>query len=205
MSEQTPAPEGARIGTVAEETARLVEAFAAWSTSQRGGSAAAAGGHGDRDRHHRDGTRAYAGRPGAADGSGAAGAGSRGRPAGPGPRADGEDRSGDAPEDGPRCESCGAQTGVGRAESCGVCPVCRGISWLRTVHPETIDRLADVAGMLAETLREVAREARPGTGGPEDETADTAPRRGASVQRILVEDDEETDDDMHDTGKRTRQ
>ena len=201
MTEQTPAPEGARIGTVAEETARLVEAFAVWSTTQR--SARAAGdqdedrdGHGSAS-HEGESPRGYAGRPGA-----------------PGPSVP---VGGEA---GPRCESCGAENGVGRAASCGVCPLCQGISWLRTVHPETLERIADVAGMLTETLREVARQARPAPRGPEDETSDPTPGRGASVQHIPVEDDEDdepvvghdrgTSDtqethDTHDTGKRTRQ
>ncbi len=45
---------------------------------------------------------------------------------------------------------------VGEATTCAVCPVCRGILWVRTLSPETIDRLADLASAAATSLRELA-------------------------------------------------
>lgn len=149
------------VGSVAEEAARLVEAFAAWS-----GTHAAA----DRGREGDDEPYADRARPGDPDGS------AEGRDA---PDGTGEERL---------CPTCGAQAGVGRAASCGVCPVCQGIAWLRTVRPETLDRLADLAGALTDTLREVAREAARGR--PQDGTTGGAHHPGASVQDIPVADDD---------------
>ncbi|HET7660837.1 MAG TPA: hypothetical protein VFK66_10660 [Oryzihumus sp.] len=149
------------VGSVAEEAARLVEAFAAWS-----------GTHAAADRAREGDDAPYA---------------DRSHPRDPGGNA--EDR--DAPDgtgDGRQCPTCGAQAGVGRAASCGVCPVCQGIAWLRTVRPETLDRLADLAGALTDTLREVAREAARGR--PQDGTTGGAQHPGASVQDIPVADDD---------------
>ena len=87
-----------------------------------------------------------------------------------------------------RCSSCGAENGIGQAVVCQLCPVCQGIGLLRSVRPETVDRLADLAGVVATTLRDLAthhREAR-------DRGPDARP--GASrVQDIRIEDDDEPD------------
>lgn len=162
MTDQSTGPEQAAppVGSVAEEAARLVEAFAAWS-----------GTHAAADRAREDDDEPYAGHA---------------RPGDPG----GSDQGPDAPEgtgEGQQCPTCGAQAGVGRAASCGVCPVCQGIAWLRTLRPETLDRLADLAGALTDTLREVAREAARGR--PQGGTTGGAHHAGASVQDIPVEDD----------------
>jgi len=143
MTDQSTGREQAAppVGSVAEEAARLVEAFAAWS-----------------------GTHAAADRARADDGA---------------PEGSGQGR---------QCPTCGAQAGVGQAASCGVCPVCQGIAWLRTVRPETLDRLADLAGALTDTLREVAREVARGR--PQGGTAGGAHHPGASVQDIPVADDD---------------
>ena len=94
-----------------------------------------------------------------------------------------------------------------------MCPICQGIALLRTVRPETVDRLADLAGAVAATLREVsahvrtgahepgapadgsdgpaagrAGAGRTGTGGP------GAPRGPATVQDIPVDDGDSTDE-----------
>ncbi|GAA1234504.1 hypothetical protein [Oryzihumus leptocrescens] len=166
MTDQSTGREQAAppVGSVAEEAARLVEAFAAWS----GRHAAAPRAAGEDDDEPGD-DEPYAGR-GDASGS-----------------AEGED----APEgsgEGRQCPTCGAQAGVGKAASCGVCPVCQGIAWLRTVRPETLDRLADLAGALTDTLREVAREAAHGR--PQGGTTGGAQHPGASVQDIPVADDD---------------
>ena len=87
-----------------------------------------------------------------------------------------------------RCPTCGAQDGAGQAVVCQLCPVCQGIGLLRSVRPETVDRLADLAGALAATLREVAASRRYAT--PPDGARDGAAERGAGrVQDIPVEDD----------------
>jgi hypothetical protein len=100
------------------------------------------------------------------------------------------------------CEHCGAENGAGRAIVCGLCPVCQGIALLRSVRPETVDRLADLAGVLAGTLRDLADHRRaaagstgaPGTGGANAGAhsggPDAGPRHTRSrVQDIAVDDE----------------
>jgi hypothetical protein len=73
--------------------------------------------------------------------------------------------------------------------------VCQGIGLLCSVRPETVDRLADLAGALAATLREVAGNRRSATphDGAGDGAGDGAAERGAGrVQDIPVEDDGDT-------------
>jgi hypothetical protein len=85
-----------------------------------------------------------------------------------------------------RCEACGAANGVGQAVVCQLCPVCQGIGLLRSVRPETVDRLADLAGAVAATLRDIATQHR----GDAQEQA-REPRTGASrVQDIRIEDED---------------
>jgi hypothetical protein len=86
-----------------------------------------------------------------------------------------------------------------------VCPICQGIALLRAVRPETVDRLADLAGALAATLRDVAASGRTADGNHR-RTGSTAPGThepawGASaaggratVQDIPVHDGETTDE-----------
>ena len=167
MTDQSSGREQAAppVGSVAEEAARLVEAFAAWSGTHAAADRAPADDGPDDDEP-------YADRPGEGDRPG----GARGE--------DAADRAGE----GRLCPTCGAQAGVGKAASCGVCPVCQGIAWLRTVRPETLDRLADLAGALTDTLREVAREAARAR--PQGGTTGGAHHPGASVQDIPVADDD---------------
>ena len=100
---------------------------------------------------------------------------------------------------------------MGRAVSCQVCPICQGIALLRTVRPETVDRLADLAGAVAATLRDVAAQSgrraragdpadggrpRSGRAGPGDRNRldRGAPRGPATVQDIPVDDGDSTDE-----------
>jgi hypothetical protein len=100
-----------------------------------------------------------------------------------------------APEDGGQdgaphpCPTCGAQNGAGQAVVCQLCPVCQGLGLLRSVRPETVDRLADLAGALAATLREVAANRRA--------TARPSGAEGGAgrVQDIPVDEDEDEDGD----------
>jgi hypothetical protein len=83
------------------------------------------------------------------------------------------------------CEKCGAADGAGQAVVCRLCPVCQGIGLLRSVRPETVDRLADLAGAVAATLRDVADQRR-------HDAPDPTPGQGAKrppVQDIPVEDE----------------
>ena len=108
---------------------------------------------------------------------------------GPAPREAADEGRPDG-ERGGRCASCGAQDGVGRAVTCQLCPVCQGIGLLRAVRPETVDRLADLAGALAATLRDIAGARRADTG---TATSASTPHRGADtrVQDISIEDEDE--------------
>ena len=195
-------------GTVADETARLVEALGVWATSVSPSS----------------GTTTTAPPPPPPQAPAAATATPQTPPGSSyddpvdDPAAheraapEQEQRHG-APDDGGRCGHCGARIGVGQAVSCQVCPICQGIALLRTVRPETVDRLADLAGSVAATLREVAAHVRtrapePGApaGGPNGHPAGGAgaaqtgtggpgaPRGPATVQDIPVGDGDSSDE-----------
>jgi hypothetical protein len=75
--------------------------------------------------------------------------------------------------------------------TCQLCPVCQGIGLLRSVRPETVDRLADLAGALAATLRDIAgqRRADGGSGHPSSPAPSTPPTR-SRVQDIAVDDED---------------
>lgn len=190
----------AAAGTVADEAARLIEALGAWATAApptagaRTAARPADDGQEDGDR----GTGPAAPTP---DDPGAPYDGPGAPYDDPGTAGRGEDPAGAA-----RCEHCGAGTGVGRSISCQVCPICQGIALLRAVRPETVDRLADLAGALAATLRDVAASGRT-TGGDHRHRPGHAaagahePAWGAStaggratVQDIPVHDGETTDE-----------
>jgi hypothetical protein len=95
--------------------------------------------------------------------------------------------AGDTGSTGPRCESCGAENGVGQAVTCQLCPVCQGIGLLRSVRPETVDRLADLAGALAATLRDIAGQRRAAG----DATSPRGkPSPASRVQDIAVDDED---------------
>jgi hypothetical protein len=153
------ADEESPVGSVAEEAARLLDALGGWAA--RAGYAAEPG-----RRHTAEpGTRHTAD---SADGATAQA--ETGHPA--------------AHPSG-HCEKCGAADGAGQAVVCRLCPVCQGIGLLRSVRPETVDRLADLAGAIAATLRDVADQRR-------HDAPDGAPGQGRSrprVQDIPVEDE----------------
>jgi hypothetical protein len=178
MTEQSPSP----IGTVAQEAARLIEDMAtmARASCSRG-----------------DDPSRYAGEPAQ-------------EPVWPDPpdeAAPKQDR--EAQDRQPQgsgangmtaegtCSQCGADRdanpGDGSASNCTFCPLCRGIGLLRSVRPETVDLLADLAMSVAAGLREVAVWSR-----ASDTTSPAASRSGgpadpdrAPVQDIPVDDDSE--------------
>jgi hypothetical protein len=157
------------VGSVAEEAARLLDALGGWASSTQAGyaarSAPSAASRAE-DGSEEDGA-------GQADGS-------------PSPAGGTASRAGTHET---RCESCGAENGMGQAITCQLCPVCQGIGLLRSVRPETVDRLADLAGALAATLRDIAGQRRA--------DADPSPRKPSSqstrtrVQDITVDDEDE--------------
>jgi hypothetical protein len=191
---QDTAADRAAAGIVADETARLVEALGVWATSvspTSGTSARPTSGTSARPTSGTSaptasGTSAPAGSASAPEAPSAPTDTSRQNPSGTSDDHAPDDsgaRDGSAAEEEPRseasygvgrCGHCGAETGVGRTVSCQVCPICQGIALLRTVRPETVDRLADVAGAVAATLREVAAHVRTGAHQP------GAPADGAS-------------------------
>lgn len=162
------------VGTVAEETARLVEALGDWARSATAGEAA-----------QPDQAAPDQAAPDQADHAG------RGDDAGeaaqPGGGSAAEDQAGTRHTRG--CERCGG-TGLaaGEAITCQLCPVCQGIALLRAVRPETVERLADLAGALSGVLRDIATE-RAGQGAPT--RPEPPPRHGQRVQDISVDDEDD--------------
>jgi hypothetical protein len=150
------------VGTVAEEAARLLDALGGWASTTQAG---------------------YAARTAPSPASPDEGA----------PEGDGSDDSASAPHANGHtstCESCGAENGVGQAVTCQLCPVCQGIGLLRSVRPETVDRLADLAGALAATLRDIAGQRRADAGdAPTKKSSHQSSR--TRVQDIVVDDEDE--------------
>jgi len=95
------------------------------------------------------------------------------------------------------CSHCGAErgdaAGDGVSSNCTFCPVCRGIGLLRSVRPETVDLLADLAMSVAASLREVALRSRasdPASSAASTPGAPADPDR-PPVQDIPVDDESE--------------
>lgn len=153
------------VGTVAQEAARLLDALGGWASSTQAGYAA--------------GT---APSPAAPDDDG---------PHDSAPDEGGPDR---VRFDGPahRCESCGAENGMGQAVTCQLCPVCQGIGLLRSVRPETVDRLAELAAALAATLRDISGQRRSDAGDAPSRKSSSRAARGR-VQDITVDDEDEVE------------
>jgi hypothetical protein len=184
MTEQS----ASAIGTVAQEAARLIEDMAAMARS---------------GTSQRNDPGPYAGEPaqGSAspdrpDASDAAGAGGEAGDHETGKRQAGEHTTGDhGARDEPSagvCSQCGAEVD-GIPASCRICPLCRGIALLRSVRPETVDLLADLAMSLAASLRDVAMRSRASDQASSARTASGGPADGdrAPVQDIQVDDESE--------------
>jgi hypothetical protein len=147
---------------VAEETARLLEALGGWADGLRGQG---------------DETASYAA-------SSAPGDDRNGAAATDEQQAQGG-RHGGAPQPA-RCEHCGVTSRAGEALACQLCPVCQGIALLRTVRPETVERLADLAAALSGALRDLAADRFGQSSAPPQ-----PPPRGHRVQDIVVDDEDE--------------
>ena len=94
------------------------------------------------------------------------------------------------------CSYCGcppAQDTDDTPSTCRICPLCKGIAVLRSVRPETVDLLADLASSLAASLRDVASRSRAADQGEAARpTPGSPPDSGRpSVQDIPVDDDSE--------------
>jgi hypothetical protein len=156
------------VGTVAEEAARLLDALGGWASTAQAGYAARTAPGPDAPAEPADATGVPGDGPDVASGDAAGDAG--------------------AAADESRCASCGAQDGMGQAVTCQLCPVCQGIGLLRSVRPETVDRLADLAGALAATLRDIAGQRRADAGA----TAPRTPHPPSSRVHDIAVADEDT-------------
>ena len=182
------------VGSVAEETARLVEALGGWAEGLRTHDRAAAddrSGAGPAARDDPDGgmdESADAGQAGGKDAGEGAGEGHR------------ERRQGTRSTT--RCEHCGAASRAGEALTCQLCPVCQGIALLRTVRPETVERLADLAAALSGALRDVAADR---FGQAAASHPPSPPPRGHRVQDIAVDDEDDPRMPPTDQPRRTQE
>jgi hypothetical protein len=154
------------LGTVAEEAARLILAMA---TLKEPGAVPSDDPSHSADPSHNDapsdGPGPYAGGPAQE----------------PGPP---------SPEHASRaCRDCGAES-EGTPVACRLCPLCQGIALLRSVRPETVDRLADFATAVAGTLRDLAAQSRASGPGPGAGSRTGNPSGRATVQDIPVADEE---------------
>ncbi len=143
------------VGSVAEETARLLDALLAGS--------------------------ATAGAP--ADPASA-----------PPPSADGSNAGAAADHPHEVCATCGQSTGAhatasfgAPADVCHLCPICQLLRVVRSVRPETVDRLADLAAAVTDTLRDLAASRWAESGASSEQ-------RRTTVQDIRVDDDEPSTD-----------
>lgn len=100
--------------------------------------------------------------------------------------------SDDAPDDPPPAATHdGPHDGAAAADPasvCHLCPVCQLLRVARSVRPETVDRLADLAAMLTNSLREVAASRRSDVG---TEEGSARPRPGPDVEDIPLDDPDE--------------
>ena len=185
------------IGTVAQEAARLIEDMATMA----------------RRNHSGNNTSRYAGEPAEEPPSPrpqdrAAQPQDREMqedpemqdPAAQGREGQGQERQGSGATDKPSegaCGQCGARPGDtlgdGIPSTCQLCPLCRGIGLLRSVRPETVDLLADLAMSVAAGLRDLAlwsrasEPASPATSSPGGSPDPDRP----PVQDIPVDDESE--------------
>jgi len=90
------------------------------------------------------------------------------------------------------CSSCGQVAGGGEESACHLCPVCQLVTAVRWVNPETVDRLADLAAAVSQTLRDVAANRWAKSGRP------AARRQGAPVEDIDVGEDDEPEKTVAD-------
>lgn len=89
-------------------------------------------------------------------------------------------------------DTCREHPRAGEALTCALCPICQGIAVLRTLQPETVDRLADLATAAAAALRALAAGAARSEAGPRPGGAHPADRSArARTVDIDVMDDEE--------------
>jgi len=95
----------------------------------------------------------------------------------------------DCSEDG--CSACGGARDS-TPIACKLCPLCQGIAYIRSVRPETVDRLADLAAVVASSLRDLAAQSRASAPGPGEAASEGRPGGGrAPLQEIHVDDEDQ--------------
>lgn len=87
-------------------------------------------------------------------------------------------------------ESEHVHVAMGDAETCTWCPVCRSVSALRGVSPETLSRLADLATTAATLLSELSARHTESSGTDDDARSTRTPR--TPTEPITVVDEEDT-------------
>ena len=102
--------------------------------------------------------------------------------AGPAPAAGSAPASGPAAGGRPAAASAADPDGSGHDPFCTWCPLCRGAAVVRSLSPETLARLADLASLAATVLTELAAT-RPASGSPPstdgaDDAGDPTPSAG---------------------------
>lgn len=122
--------------------------------------------------------------------------------ASPGPSPPGEPVSGESDQQGsppvgagPRTDegSCRHQATASQPIACALCPVCQLIALLRTVRPETVDRLADLAAAATTALRDIASSGAAVAAARGEDAPGTPrePTRSRAVPIDVVDEDEE--------------
>ena len=153
------------FGTVVEEAARLIEAMATMARSNSSSSPYAGG-------------PAEPFPPAAPDDADAAEDSQA-----PGGQMPGAPTSG-------ACSACGVERD-GTPAACRICPLCQAITLLRSVRPETVDRLADIVAAVAASLRDVAAQSRGSSSAPDARSGSARPPDRSTVQDIPVDDENE--------------
>ena len=189
MSEQSPSA----IGTVAQEAARLIEDMATMARSSYS--------RGDDLNPHAGEPAQEPVSPVEPDEPHAAGPADWADPANPsgGYEAGGAEATDESAAD--VCSQCGAErnhnpggaSSDDTPSSCRLCPLCRVVALLRSVRPETVDLLADLAMSVAASLRDVATRSRASdSGSSARSTSGGSPDvERVSVQNIPVDDESE--------------
>ncbi|MDE9366759.1 hypothetical protein PZ938_14185 [Luteipulveratus sp. YIM 133132] len=77
---------------------------------------------------------------------------------------------------------------------CGVCPICRGVALLHSIQPETMERVADLLGMVAGSLQAVAADRRESRAGAEAPAEPEGPARERGRQETVDVVDADADE-----------
>jgi hypothetical protein len=149
-----------QVGSVADEAARLLESL---RRSAAEAADAATGGH--------DAADVPAGTAGGAGGAGTAGTAGGDDATPPGPEAHAHTSPGGNGEHDPVCQWC---------------PICRGAAVVRSLSPETLTRLADLASLAAGLLSDLAvARGTPAASAPDGDAPATPRRPAPAVSRPI--------------------